>query len=288
MNRALTSFGVELGLPRLLTLSANVEGITKHQGFWRKFRHLAELSAIQTDVDLDLPGIIERGEPLYIIGTTLRDPKVAMLQKLLLIRLIQLIEKRPKPNRRPVMVVLDEFKHQISSVSITGLGTVRGFDCHMVLAHQSYGDLSENQSLNEEAVRGAVIDNTTLKIVYHLNDAKLAKQLSLTSAKLRVFTEHVGQINPLNPVNERTWREANVPVIDEGIFAHLPSPRSGDGKLRCAVGIAFGDGIATRIAISPVMSKIKPPSIQPVAPLNAGNPPAGAVRSPVARLEDLI
>jgi type IV secretory pathway TraG/TraD family ATPase VirD4 len=161
-------------LPELLVLASKSKAITEREGFWRKFRHLAGLSAVQTDADLDLGGIFDRGEPLYIIGTTVRDPKVTMLQKLVLVRLIQLIEKRPKEKRRPVMLTLDEVRHQISNISLTALGTLRSANCHVAIAHQSFGDLFENQALSPDAVRGAVIDNTTLKIVYHLKDAELA------------------------------------------------------------------------------------------------------------------
>lgn len=277
-------------LPELLVLASNNKAITEREGFWRKFRHLSGLSAVQTDADIDLTGIVERGEPLYIIGTTVRDPKVTMLQKLVLVRLIQLIEKRPKAKSRPVMLTLDEVRHQISNVSLTALGTLRSANCHVAIAHQSYGDLFENQALSPDAVRGAVIDNTTLKIVYHLKDAELAKTLSAATAEIRTFTESVGQINPENPVNERTWREANIPVVEPGIFTHLPSPIGSDNKLRSATGIAFSDKIATMISISPVMSDVQPPTPKhrPPSWAQASHVGIASPKSSVHTLEDLI
>ncbi len=277
-------------LPELLVMASKVDAITKQEGFWRKFRHLAGLSAVQTDVDIDLDGIIERGEPIYIVGSTVRDPKVTMLQKLVLVRLIQLIEKRPREKRRPVMLTLDEARHQISNVSLTALGTLRSFSCHVAIAHQSFGDLFENQALSPDAVRGAVIDNTTLKIVYHLKDADLAAALSAASAQIRTFTESVGQINPENPVNERTWQEANIPVIEPGIFMHLPSPIGSDNKLRSATGVAFSDKVATMVSISPVMSDVAPPAVvhRPPTWMQKSSDENTAIARSAFKLEDLI
>jgi hypothetical protein len=249
-----------LSLASLLTYAQENELLAKADNFIRRLRQVCQLSVIQTTHDFDLQGIIERGEVLYIHGST-DNHRVKTLQTMLLIRLLQLI--KASGGRRKTALILDEFKHLLCSVSLDALGTVRELGCHALLAHQSMGDLGGCPGLSREDVEPRVVDNTTLKLIYRINDAKTSANFAMLSGKQRTHAEGVRGLNEENQ-DQRTWNEVSEFRMSEDLFTHLHRPS--DGKEVVTAGVLFGYKSARLIAVSPLDVKGKLPAIKKAPP----------------------
>ena len=69
------------------------------------------------------------------------------------------------------------------------LGVVRSFGAHCILARQSAGDLEAFANISPAEVRGAVVDNTTLKFIYRVTDGEHAEAIAKAAGSRRTFTE---------------------------------------------------------------------------------------------------
>lgn len=92
---------------------------------------------------------IQAGAVLYI-ECRAGNEAITMAQKLLLLRILQIIKGR-KNKKRSVAVILDEFKYMLSPAALMALGLMRSSNCHCLLAFQALGDLAHNPTLNETA-----------------------------------------------------------------------------------------------------------------------------------------
>ena len=264
------------GAPSLvsaLAIALKDEGICKADNFVRRLRQVCQLSAIQSTHNFDLAGIVERGDVLYVRGST-DNHRVKALQTMLLIRLLQIIKSGG--SSRKVAMVLDEFKHVLCSVSLDALGTVRELGCHVILAHQSMGDLGAIPGLRREDVEPRVVDNTTLKLVYRLNDAKASVDFAARSGKQRTHAEGIRGLDE-NSQDQRSWNEVQQFRMSEDLFTHLHRPS--DGKEVVAAGVLFGYKAARLIAVSPIHVTGTVPPVLPA--------PSGTVELP-SEVEALI
>lgn len=231
-----------LSIPELIQVCRSVESITSQENFWRKLCKLGDLEAIITTGGVSLKDAISSGAAIYIVGST-DNERVKMLQKLLLVRINQIIKKQDRFKKQPpTCIVLDEFKHVLSPTALTGLGVIRDYDAHCLLAHQSLGDLDSCAGITRAEAEGAVLDNTAIKIVYRLGDSSYAEKLSKNSGKRVVFVEQSGKNLDENSNSEGGWREMHVPLIDPDVLTHLPMPSDRGGQ--ASVGVLFGVGVA--------------------------------------------
>ena len=229
-------------IPALIDQCGLIEDIANQENFWRKLNKLGGLEVINTEGGLNLIEAISKGAIIYIIGST-ENERVKMLQKMLLVRIMQIIKKQDRSkNLRPICAVLDEFKHLLSPTALTGLGVVRDFNVHFLLAHQSLGDLDSCAGISRAQAEGAVLDNTAIKIIYKIGDSDYAEKLSKNSGKRPIFVEQSNK--SLNEDNASTggWRETHVPVIDADVLTHLPISTDREGQAN--TGVIFGVGIA--------------------------------------------
>jgi hypothetical protein len=257
------------GAPSLvsaLAIAIRDEGICKADNFVRRLRQVCQLRAIQTNHNFDLAGIVERGDVLYVRGST-DNHRVKTLQTMLLIRLLQIIKSGG--SGRKVAMVLDEFKHVLCSVSLDALGTVRELGCHVILAHQSMGDLGAIPGLRREDVEPRVVDNTTLKLVYRLNDAKASADFAARSGKQRTHAEGIRGLDDNNK-DQRSWNEVQQFRMSEDLFTHLHRPSDGKGVV--AAGVLFGYKAARLIAVSPIHVTGTVPPVRPA--------PSGTIEMP--------
>ena len=239
-----------------LDLARQDAEVVKAENFVRRLKQVSELPAIQTWHDFDFTGILERGEVLYILGAT-DNHRVKTVQTMLLIRLLQIIKRQTSGCK--IALVLDEFKHLLCPVSLDALGTVRELGCHAILAHQSMGDLGGCPGLRREDVEPRVVDNTTLKLVYRLNDAKASADFAARSGKQRTHAEGIRTLDQDNK-DQRAWTEVQQFRMSEDLFTHLHRPS--DGKEVVAAGVLFGYKTARLIAVSPINVKGLLPPVQ--------------------------
>jgi len=230
-------------IPELLQLCDTIPAITDQENFWRKFRKLASLPVIQTAKGLDLEAAIIRGDVVYVIGSC-DNERVKMLQKMLLVRIMQIIKKRDRfADNQPVCVVLDEFKHLVSPTALNALAVVRDFNSHFMLAHQSIGDLDEAANISYAAAYGAVVNNTALKVIFKISDTVFAKQIAELAGTKKIFKENTsksssqvdGQIK-----SNGSWIEDRDYRIPAEVITGLPMPK--DRSNQAVVGVLHGVG----------------------------------------------
>lgn len=247
-NVAMQTEGISI--PELFKKCASISSITDQENFWRRFRKLASLPAVNTEIGLNLPGAIAKGTVIYFVGDT-ENEQVKMLQKMLLVRIMQIIKSRNRlDTHAPTCIVLDEFKHMLSPAALTGLGVVRDFDVHILLAHQSMGDLESCPGIEPAEAYGAVVDNTALKIIYKIGDADYAEKLAKLSGKRRTYVDSSAKRLDDNGATTGSWREDKVDHIEMSLITHLPMPS--DREKQASTGLLFGIGNAQLFFVGPI------------------------------------
>lgn len=249
-----------LSILQLIQICRSDESITCQENFWSKLRKLGDLNAIKTTGGINLKDAILNGSVIYIVGST-DNERVKMLQKLLLVRVNQIIKKQDRFKKNsPTCIVLDEFKHVLSPTALTGLGVIRDYDTHCLLAHQSLGDLDSCPGITRAEAEGAVLDNTAIKIVYRLGDSSYAEKLSKNSGKKAIFVEQSGKNLNENNHSEGGWREMHAPLIDQDVLTHLPMPSDREGQ--ASVGVLFGVGVARLFRVGYIPTSGNLPNIK--------------------------
>jgi hypothetical protein len=205
--------------------------------FLEKLTEMTELDAIETNEGPNLGEMISSPGFLYIIGG-IRSVESIQCQKLLLLRILQIIEKRPETlaDRLPIAMMLDEFKYILSPPALQALGTVRDKNCHLILAHQSIGDLEECKGLDPAAVRGAVLENTGIKFIYRAKTPETAQWASELSGTIIAKTRRTDIQQSAFDAATAQYNEVERALLTTNDILALP-------KL---VGMLFGVGLAKR------------------------------------------
>ncbi|MDA8383853.1 MAG: TraM recognition domain-containing protein [Betaproteobacteria bacterium] len=212
--------------------------------FWADLEELTGLACIDTRTGYDLRRLLEDGGILYVLGST-RYARTVKLQKMLCLRLMQIVERRPRtPAPRHCAVFLDEIKYLLSAEVVRAFGTVRDKSCHIIAAHQSLGDLRDCGNLDPVAVEGA-IGNAGIKCVYRVNSPETAQWGARLSGQVIIGRESFEPARSWLGRPRRTWSEAQRPYIDENMFLALPP----------MVGVWLGEGIAKTVSLAPLPAK---------------------------------
>jgi hypothetical protein len=226
-------------IKRMLEVADESPFITDEDGvaFQEKLTEMTELDAIDTNDGPNLPELISTPGFLYIIGNV-RSVESLQCQKLVLLRILQIIEKRPEAlaDRLPIALMLDEFKYILSPPALQALGTVRDKNCHLTLAHQSIGDLEECKGLDPAAVRGAVLENTGIKFIYRAKTFQTAEWASDLSGTIIAKTRRTDIQQAAFGAATAQYSEVERALLTVNDIYAMP-------KL---VGMLFGVGIAKR------------------------------------------
>lgn len=206
-----------------------VQGLVETiKGFFGKIEELALLNAINAPDGFDLKKIFDEGGCCYVIGS-LRNSKVIMTQRMILVRLLQLAETRDRINStpRPIAIFLDELKYHLSRPALEGLGAARDKGVHIAMAFQAIDDLRDCPAdLNGDAVVGAVVENAKFKLVYKLQNPETADWVAKMSGTILVDDESrkAKTSKVLTEVidDERTIRQAERFYIDSNMLLNLP------------------------------------------------------------------
>jgi hypothetical protein len=205
------------------------------KGFLHALEELADIAAIDIADGLDLREPLRKGGCVYITGS-LRHDAILMLQRMLLIRLMQLVEGRERAGRH-VSIFLDEYRYMVSQPALSALGTARDCGCNVLLAHQSLGDLGNvAPGLEPAAVRATTIDNTPIKWLYRSTDEATAQWVAGLTGTIPAASSRmsVARNDELAEVasSHRDAMETRRYLIDTNMVQHLP-----DG---CAVCVGAG------------------------------------------------
>lgn len=230
----------------------------KAKKFFGLLREMAELTSVNAKEGIDLAKIVDEGAAVYVVGS-MRNAKVIRMQRMLLVKIIQLCERRDRTQGkpRPVCAILDEAKYHLSKPFLESLGAARDKGLHVILAHQSQADLLDCPAdLNGQAVLGAVMENCTLKIVYRVEDPKTAEWLARKSGRIQVDDEvrRVSKNAALSEVvnDERQIRQTERFLIDENMILNL----------RKSQAVVFGNGLPHFITTSPIPTTKNPENLK--------------------------
>ncbi|NVJ98158.1 MAG: type IV secretory system conjugative DNA transfer family protein [Alphaproteobacteria bacterium] len=228
-------------------------------GFLKQLEELASLSCLQTKSGIDVGFPIEEGGCLYVIGS-MRDETVMQLQKLVFVRVLQLVEARQRGGRH-VSIFADEWKYLVSAPTINALGTVRDKGCNILIAHQSLGDLRQvGQDLDPDAAATNVIDNTPIKWVYRPSSFDVAEWASLQTGKIVVqqksrtqrLNQEGAEVAEFDSITRDTYQQK----FDTNVILNLPDA--------CALCLGVGPARLTFSRpikvekITPVLFSAKP------------------------------
>jgi len=210
--------------------SVYVKGLKETvKAFYGKLEEISLVESVNAVGGMQLQDVFDQGGCCYIIGS-MRNSKILITQKMILIRLFQIAETRDRVHSkpRPIAIFLDELKYHISKPAMEGLGAARDKGVHMFLAHQSVADLKDCPAdLNGDAVVGAVVENTKFKLVYRLQDPDTAEWVAKMSGTILVDdeTRYVEANKTLSEVvdNKRNIRLAERQFVDTNMLLNLPS-----------------------------------------------------------------
>jgi type IV secretory pathway TraG/TraD family ATPase VirD4 len=140
---------------------------------------------------------------------------------------------------------------------LEGLGAARDKGVHLVLAHQSLGDLKDcTKDLNPEAVVDAVVENCRIKICYAVQSPDTAAWLAEMSGTILVDDEsrtvHRNITHAETVSNERTIRQAERFLIDANMLRNLHPQTSA----------IYGVGLPQFVSIQPIKAEKDPRAIQ--------------------------
>ncbi|OZB65571.1 MAG: hypothetical protein B7X31_01890 [Thiomonas sp. 13-66-29] len=249
----------QFNLREMVSIGADIDEVTGRQNFWRALKDMARLGAFDTQGGPDLADIIERGGLVYVIGSV-DDLRVQAAQKMLLTRVVQIIKNRDRNGARHVHLFLDEFKYSLGQTSLRALGTIRDQRATVYLAFQSYGDLHDSGSLPAKAVLGAAKGNTSLKLVFRLEDDETAKELSSLSGKYAVELETTGKTTTADGLEQgQYFRQLRENVTPDMLSTAMPKPAS---AADAPVFWIFGNGAPVLLAAG-YMTPGKTPDIMP-------------------------
>lgn len=221
------------------------------KNFYGQLEELSELKCIQTNKGINLAELIESDKRgmLYITGS-LRDENVVMLQKMLLLRLTQLVEKRNRThNIKHINIMLDEVRYLLSKNTLEMMGTIRDKKANIIYTHQSLGDLvGSSQDLEPNSTKSVMLDNVGLRWIYKLDIKESADWASdLTSETLKDVERRTLSLNDANV--EMASKETSIfkqksNYIESSVIQNLPK--------RCGVLIGL-EGLPKLAYSSPVI-----------------------------------
>lgn len=205
------------------------------------------VAAVNTTHGVDLTKLMQQGAVIYVRGS-MRNPRILKLQRIFVLSMIQFIESRARESARHVCLFMDEFKYPISRPSLEALGAIRDKRAHVIIAHQSLGDLRDCPAdLDADSVVASVNENCAIKLAYMVQDPDTADWLArmsgliLVDDEIRQVKTNAGLTETRN--GERTLRQAERNLIDTNMLQALPE--------RCAV--LFGAGLAKFFFTSPIL-----------------------------------
>lgn len=254
-DRAAARFAAALAAGKQLTLAAVYREMAADShwqeeapGFLDKLSELAALPAIHARADgVSLPKLINDGGAVYVVGSmTLQAVRRA--QQMLFVRVQQISSARDRMAGpvRTVCVIADEAKYHVSRPILQGLGASRDKGMRVVLAFQSFLDLRDcSADLDPDAVVGAVIENTPVKLIYRIEDPDTADWFARKSGRILVDDEMrvVSRNGALSETTEgdRSIRQGEHFLIDSNKLTNLPPGWS----------VLFGLGLAQVCYVSP-------------------------------------
>lgn len=129
------------------------------------------------------------------------------------------------------------------------LGAALGSGLHAILAHQSLYDLrGTSADLDPDMVKGAVMDNTKIKLCYRQEDPDTAELYAKKSGAIQIETQTKYYDSPelglsLVQTSHKTTQQQERYYIDTNMLLHLPKGCAG----------LYGLGLTQLLFTSPIV-----------------------------------
>lgn len=196
------------------------------RNFWGMLLEMAELAPVNAVGGLSIDDLVKSGGCLYVLGD-MQNSRIVRMQRLILLRLMQIARARPAGTGRLIRVFADEFTVHISKPFLVGLAAAAGWRLSVILAFQTLGDLADCPSdLDKEAVKAKVWENCAVKLLYAIRDAETAEWLAKSTGTIQVDIESRQVEKNLalaeTVENGRTLRQDESYLVDVNMLLGMP------------------------------------------------------------------
>lgn len=203
------------------------------RGLIERIETLSRVGALKADSTTAFDEVLKSGGVVYVVGDDVGVVKDA--QKMLLVRVLQLI-KNTQPNQRKfVSIFTDEVKSLLCPLLVNQSGQLRSRRANLIFAHQTDADLNLVGENNAEIFKG----NASLRWFYRQQSFKAAEEVAnLTGFKKAQSSSYVTELNGVGDEvragEERRSIEQRAHFIDTNIIQTLPDNTA----------VLIGDGLA--------------------------------------------
>jgi hypothetical protein len=165
---------------------------------------------------------------VYIRGS-IDDEVIRQATRCYLSELIQEIRRLKDTRDTHITLGVDEVRFLVSNEVVTGLATIAGANCNMILASQAISDLRNiaDQNVDKDALQQSFIINCQIKLMYRAGDEKTAEYGEKNSGT-KWITQALNESTEINKYggenwsNQRSMSKSEVPLIHRNTFLSLP------------------------------------------------------------------
>jgi hypothetical protein len=231
----------------LLSLARSVPEIAESENLMSALVRFASFDQFHTTAGIDLEQAICRGEVIYVAGDGSSED-IASMQRAFLSRVTMFLASR-KDTTVPVCLVVDEVSDLLTPTLLSLLSKLRSQNVHAILAFQTPGDLRAARGVDPDVAFSKCWGNTTIKLVYHLEEVKYAKEIA---QRIGEETEHARTVSrdPVTGDIKETWATKRGFKVQPHDITNLPMPEAGSGQ--AAMGFLIGAGPAKLVYLGPI------------------------------------
>lgn len=259
--RNFAEFALERGLSFTEAANQFIDKFATGKGpglnFLTCLQELAWLESLDVQRGIDIRRAIEDGAVIYVRGSS-RNDSVIKAQQIFLQSVIQFAEARDVENGRPISILIDEARFQLSRPVVNSLNLLRDKKVQLLISHQSQNDWYDCVAdITPEAVQASINENCTVKLVYKLQCPDTALYFSRKGGKVlldeesRSFERRFGWAESKQAI--RSLKQTEGYYIDSNIILSMPS----------GCGVLFASGLPEVIMTSPVPVKKDPENLKP-------------------------
>lgn len=249
--RALVSLAWQSGevmtFQGLLALARSVPEIAESENLMSALVRFATFDQFHTTEGIDLEQAICRGEVIYVAGDGSSED-IATMQRAVLSRITMFLASR-KEAIVPVCLAIDEVSDLLTPTVLSLLAKLRSMNVHAILSFQTPGDLRAARGVDPDVAFSKCWGNTTIKLVYHLEEVKYAKEVA---QRIGEESEHARTVSrdPVTGDVKETWTTGRGFKVQPHDIMNLPMPEKGSGQ--AAMGFLIGADAAKLVYLGPI------------------------------------
>lgn len=203
------------------------------RGLIERIETLSRLGALKAGSTTSFDDVLKSGGVVYVIGDDVGVIKDA--QKMLLVRVLQLVKNTQPNHRQFVSIFADEVKSLLCPLLVNQSGQLRSRRANLIFAHQTDADLNVIGNNYAEILKG----NASLRWFYRQQSFKAAEEVAnLTGFKKAQSSSYINESNGLGEEvrsgEERRSIEQKAHLFDTNVIQTLPDNTA----------ILIGDGLA--------------------------------------------